>query len=137
MKKIKLFSIIMLLAMLFSSVAYASPVQAAPPASAWCGRLSSYTSWYYATTVIDGKTTNEWKRTLYVWTGKGEPYAVSVYFDNNLVGNDQKGVQTYTGPQVPAKDGWYGYFISKTWAADPRHWNWDDDRRWEVRGCIP
>jgi hypothetical protein len=100
-------------------------------AKAWCGRLSSYTTWYYSS------VEKIWKPILYVWKGKGKgnPYAVSVYFDGKTVPNDGSGVQTFTGPQVDPGDGWVGYFIAKRFYLT--HPKWDDDWRWEVRGCIP
>lgn len=92
---------------------------------AWCGRLSSYTTWYSG------------KPILYVWKGKGRgnPYAVSVWYNNRSVPNSGNGVQTSSGPQVDLRNGWVGYFIAKRFYLT--NWQWDDDWRWEVRGCLP
>ena len=108
-----------------------SSSEASTVLKAWCGRLSSYTTWYYST------VERAWKPILYVWKGKGKgnPYAVSVYYNDRYVSNGPDGVQTYSGPQVDPGNGWVGYFIAKRfYLFNP---GWDDDWRWEVRGCIP
>lgn len=130
MKKIKLFYIFMVLIMLFSSIAHAYPVQAAPTASAWCGKMSSYTTSYWS------DVEKIWKPILYVWkgNGKGNPYAVSMYFDGKYVPDADNAIRVGS-PQVDNNDGWVGYFIAKRWYLT--HPKWDDDARWEVRGCIP
>jgi hypothetical protein len=128
MNKFKLFSAVALLILLLSSITPASPVQAAksdvPSAAVWCGKLSSYTTWWKS------------KPILYVWKGKGRgnPYAVSVYFDGKYVANADNGIRV-DSPQVDNNNGWVGYFLSTRWYLT--HSKWDDDRRWEVRACLP
>jgi len=93
-------------------------------AAGWCQAFASYTDWYNG------------KRALFVYRGRGNPnpYAVSVYYNGESVPNAGNGVQTYSGPQVDLKNGWVGYYVSTRWAWS--HPNWNDDWRWEVRGCI-
>jgi hypothetical protein len=94
-------------------------------AATWCGKLSSYTTWYGS------------KPALFVWKGqnRGNPYAVSVYYNGSSVPNSASGVQTYSGPQIDLGNGWVGYYIAKRFYL--YHSNWNDDWRWEVRGCLP
>lgn len=122
---------VMLLTIVAGTAASLAPsrAQAAPLSSSYCGQLGEYTAWHY--------TAGEWKRVLWVWNnGHSTPYpdAVIVYYNGQLVENGQKGVQTYSGPQVDQGNGWVGYFISKTWVL--MHSGWDDDWRWDVRGCV-
>lgn len=90
----------------------------------FCGWLSSYTTWH------DGK------RTLFIWSGDSNhpPMHMSVYYKDNYVSPGQKSVE-YRFPQINLNNGWWGYNISKTWAF--KHWGWDNDSNWGVRGCNP
>jgi hypothetical protein len=133
--------LLFVLAFLFFTGLAANPVMASNATStdrsvantAWCGRLSSYATWYYS------NVERIWKPILYVWRGqgRGNPYAVSVYFNNQYVSNSGDGVQTWSGPQVDTGNGWVGYFIAKRFYMWPTNWQWDDDWRWGVRGCLP
>lgn len=122
-----LFLLLVFLILLAPISAFAGPVQEVPekaPTAAWCGALGEYTTWYGI------------KPVLYVWKGKGNgnPYNVKVYYNNALVPNADHGV-IVTSPQVDRGDGWVGYFIAKRFVST--NWQWDDDWRWDVRGCIP
>ncbi|HQY26417.1 MAG TPA: hypothetical protein PLL45_16150 [Thermoflexales bacterium] len=124
-----------LAALLLATAVSASPVAASQeqrPAGKWCGRLSSFTSSYYST------VERIWKPILYVWKGQGagNPTAVSVWYNGNSVPNSDDAVRT-SSPQVDPSNGWVGYFIAKRFYFAPSNWAWDDDWRWEVRGCIP
>ncbi len=81
--------LIVLAAMVFfvgAQPANAQPTTEHPVSSvadkAWCGRLSSYTTRYSG------------KPILYVWKGKGRgnPYAVSVWYNNRSVPNSGSGM---------------------------------------------
>lgn len=106
----------------------------------WCGSLGEYTSWHNT-----GSWFDPLKQTLFVWKGgkdKLSPTDLTVKFTRSdrkvvTVPNSQKGVQTYSGPQVDLKNGWVGYFISKTWVLENAKLTWDDDWRWDVTGCLP
>lgn len=106
--------------------------------NAWCGSLSSYTSYFWAA------NEKKWKPTLYVWKGKGRqnPTSVSVKYTNKsnvvvTVPNSTWGVIT-TAPQVDPENGWVGYHIATRWYDFPQYnTQWDDDWRWKVRGCLP
>lgn len=134
MGKIKFFSAVALLLVLLSGFVQTAPVQAAPahvvPTTAWCGRLSSFTTWYWS------KVENKWKPILYVWKGqgRGNPYSVRVYYDNNFVPDADDGIRVGS-PQVDNNNGWVGYFLSTRWTWF--HRNWDDDWRWKVLACLP
>lgn len=123
-KKTFLF-LVVVISLTLAALAIATPVQAK-----WCGRLSSYTTSYYS------NVEHIWKPILYVWkgTGSANPTAVSVWYNAEYVPNSDYGIQT-SSPQVDNRNGWVGYFIAKRWYLF--HWQWDDDWRWEVRGCIP
>ena len=111
-------------------VVAASFASTTPAQAMWCGRLSSYTTWYYS------NVEHYWKPILYVWkgVGKANPKYVSVWYNSESVPNADYGIQT-SSPQVDDRNGWVGYFIAKRWYS--LHWQWDDDWRWEVRGCVP
>lgn len=110
--------------------------------NAWCGSLGEYSAWYHTGSWRD--PFDPVKMTLFVWKGKDrpDPRNLTVKFkrsDNTVVTvpNGQKGVQTWSGPQVDLKNGWVGYFISKTWVLNNAKLTWDDDWRWDVTGCLP
>lgn len=118
-------TLILVLALGLTGTVEASQTQSYSDAK-WCGRLSSYTTWYNG------------KPILFVWkgNGRGNPTAVSVYYDGKTVPNSGNGVQTYSGPQADSQNGWVGYYISTRYRTFIAR-NWDDDWRWEVRGCLP
>jgi hypothetical protein len=92
--------------------------------------LSTYTAAYYS------KVERIYKPALFVWKGKGRgnPYAVSVWYNGKSVPNSDSAIVT-TSPQIDDGNGWVGYFLAKRWYFfNP---GWDDDWRWEVRGCLP
>jgi hypothetical protein len=99
--------------------------------SQWCGRLSSYTTWYYS------GVEHMWKPILYVWKGqgRGNPYWVNVAFNNQIVPDRDDAVKTTPGPQVDLNNGWVGYFIARRFYYF--NWQWDDDWRWRVNACLP
>lgn len=117
--------VVLVVLAIFASLAIPKTVQAMS-----CGKLGSYTTWYYS------GVERIWKPILYVWkgTGKPNPVYVSVLYSGEYVPNANNGIIT-SSPQVDDGSGWVGYFIAKRWYLT--HWNWDDDGRWEVRACIP
>ena len=113
---------IFLFSLIFSVPAHT--VQAAPLNATYCGPLGEYTSWYGT------------KPVLWVWKnggGKPNPTNVKVKFNGNSVSNSDSGVLV-ASPQVDNGNGWVGYFIAKRWYLI--NWQWDDDSRWNVSGCV-
>jgi hypothetical protein len=100
--------------------------QAAPNATNFCGSLGEYTSWY-----------NQ-KPTLWVWKngkGKSNPSNVNVKYNGRSVPNSASGVSV-SSPQVDNNDGWVGYYIAKRWYLSPENRDWDNDKLWDVTGCV-
>jgi hypothetical protein len=122
----KRISAVVMLALVMMVTISALLVTPTPVQAAYCGKLSSYTTWYMA---------DYPKPILYVWKGIGSsnPSYVIVMYDNQAVSNTDDGIRT-DSPQVDNNDGWVGYFLAKRWYLF--HLGWDDDSRWFVSGYV-
>jgi len=138
MKKNMLFNAIALLALLFSSVIYASPAQAKT-----CTSYPSFTSTYND---HNPKGSSD-KPILYIWgLPNDSPDGIKISYtdlNNNIIkvdinekifGSIDKGIALVVQNRISGKNGeWRGYYIATNWYLT--HLEWDDDWRWSVQVC--